>query len=50
MRTNLALDALRMALTRRAAGADADVELIHHSDAGSQLELKGGTPLGHCVS
>jgi putative transposase len=34
MRTDLVLDALRMALTRRAAGAD--VELIHHSDAGSQ--------------
>jgi putative transposase len=34
MRTDLVLDALRIALTRRAAGAD--VELIHHSDAGSQ--------------
>jgi putative transposase len=34
MRTDLVLDALRMALTRRAAGAD--VQLIHHSDAGSQ--------------
>jgi transposase InsO family protein len=34
MRTDLVLDALRMALTRRGAGAD--VELIHHSDAGSQ--------------
>ena len=34
MRTTLVLDALRMALTRRSAGAD--VELIHHSDAGSQ--------------
>ena len=34
MRTNLVLDALRMALTRRDAGAD--VQLIHHSDAGSQ--------------
>jgi transposase InsO family protein len=34
MRTTLVLDALRMALTRRQAGAD--VELIHHSDAGSQ--------------
>jgi transposase InsO family protein len=34
MRTDLVLDALRMALTRRPAGAD--VELIHHSDAGSQ--------------
>jgi putative transposase len=34
MRTDLVLDALRMALTRRRAGAD--VELIHHSDAGSQ--------------
>jgi putative transposase len=34
MRTDLVLDALRMALTRREAGAD--VQLIHHSDAGSQ--------------
>jgi putative transposase len=34
MRTDLVLDALRMALIRREAGAD--VELIHHSDAGSQ--------------
>jgi putative transposase len=34
MRTTLVADALRMALTRRQAGAD--VQLIHHSDAGSQ--------------
>jgi len=34
MRTDLVLDALRMALTRRHTGAD--VELVHHSDAGSQ--------------
>jgi putative transposase len=34
MRTDLVLDALRMALARRRAGAD--VELVHHSDAGSQ--------------
>lgn len=34
VRTDLVLDALRMALTRRDHGAD--VELIHHSDAGSQ--------------
>jgi putative transposase len=34
MRTDLVLDALRMALTRRPAGAD--IELVHHSDAGSQ--------------
>lgn len=34
MRTDLVLDALRMALTRREHGAD--VELVHHSDAGSQ--------------
>jgi transposase InsO family protein len=34
MRTDLVLDALRMALSRREPGAD--VELIHHSDAGSQ--------------
>jgi hypothetical protein len=37
MRTDLVLDALRMALSRRRAGAD--VELVHHSDAGSQPEL-----------
>ena len=34
MRTDLVLDALRMALARRQGGAD--VELVHHSDAGSQ--------------
>lgn len=34
MRTDLVLDALRMALTRRGPGAD--VALVHHSDAGSQ--------------
>jgi transposase InsO family protein len=34
MRTTLVLDALRMALSRRTDGAD--VQLIHHSDAGSQ--------------
>ncbi len=34
MRTDLVADALRMALTRRDSGAD--VELVHHSDAGSQ--------------
>ena len=34
MRTTLVLDALRMALGTRADGAD--VELVHHSDAGSQ--------------
>jgi putative transposase len=34
MRTDLVLDALRMALSRRRPGAD--VELVHHSDAGSQ--------------
>jgi putative transposase len=34
MRTDLVRDALRMALTRRRAGAD--VDLVHHSDAGSQ--------------
>jgi len=34
MRTDLVLDALRMALSRRQAGAD--VELVHHSEAGSQ--------------
>jgi len=34
MRTDLVLDALRMALGTRGAGAD--VELVHHSDQGSQ--------------
>ena len=34
MRTTLVLDAVRMALARRGAGAD--VQLIHHSDRGSQ--------------
>ena len=34
MRTDLVLDALRMALSRRRSGAD--IELVHHSDAGSQ--------------
>jgi hypothetical protein len=38
MRTDLVLDALRMALTRRQAGAD--IELVHHSDAGSQGGFK----------
>ena len=35
MRTTLVLDALRMALHQRDGGAD--VELVHHSDRGSQL-------------
>ena len=34
MRTDLVLDALRMALAQRRSGAD--VELVHHSDRGSQ--------------
>jgi putative transposase len=34
MRTTLVLDALRMALHQRGGGAD--VELVHHSDRGSQ--------------
>ncbi len=34
MRTDLVLDALRMAIGQRGPGAD--VELIHHSDRGSQ--------------
>jgi transposase InsO family protein len=37
MRTDLVLDALRMALHQRATGAD--VSLVAHSDAGSQLGL-----------
>jgi len=39
MRTDLVLDALRMALTRREPGAD--VELVHHSD---DLLSSGNTP------
>jgi len=39
MRTDLVLDALRMALAQRGAGAD--VALVHHSDAGSQPEFNG---------
>jgi putative transposase len=34
MRTDLVLDALKMALGQRESGAD--VELVHHSDRGSQ--------------
>jgi putative transposase len=37
MRTDLVLDALRMALGTRGPGAD--VALVHHSDRGSQPEL-----------
>jgi putative transposase len=43
MRTDLVLDALRMALSRRPAGAD--VQLIHHSDAGSQYTSYAFTQL-----
>src|SRR5215210_3779944 len=38
MRTTLVLDALRMALSQRGPGAD--VELVHHSDRGSQGGFK----------
>jgi transposase InsO family protein len=41
MRVDLVLDALRMALSRRRHGAH--VELIHHSDAGSQGGFKGSS-------
>jgi putative transposase len=41
MRTDLVLDALRMALATRRSGAD--VELVHHSDRGSQLGFKGSS-------
>jgi transposase InsO family protein len=37
MRTTLVLDALRMALAQRGSGAD--VQLVHHSDRGSQPGL-----------
>jgi len=43
MRTNLAADALRMALTRRQTGAD--VALVHHSDAASQPSYAFGQVL-----
>jgi putative transposase len=39
MRTDLVLDALRMALTRRQHGAD--LELVHHSDAGRKSDSTG---------
>ena len=41
MRTDLVLDALKMALGSRRHGAD--VELVHHSDRGSQPGLKGSS-------
>jgi putative transposase len=41
MRTDLVLDALRMALHLRGPGAD--VELVHHSDAGGQYVSGGYT-------
>jgi transposase InsO family protein len=41
MRTDLVLDALRMALHQRGPGAD--VELVHHSDRGSQLPVRTRT-------
>ncbi len=41
MRTDLVLDALRMALHQRGPGAD--VELVHHSDRGSQPGLNGSS-------
>lgn len=39
MRTDLVLDALKMALGLRRPGAD--VALVHHSDAGSQRDTSG---------
>jgi hypothetical protein len=45
MRTDLVLDAPRMALSRRPAGAD--VQLIPHSDAGSQYTSYAFTQLLH---
>jgi transposase InsO family protein len=41
MRTDFVLDALRMALGQRGPGAD--VELIHHSDRGSQGSTRAST-------
>src|SRR3954454_7429730 len=49
MRTDLVLDALRMALHRREPGAD--VELIHHSDRGSQytsIDYTRRSPITAC--
>ena len=56
MRTDLVLDALRMALHLRGPGAD--VQLVHHSDAGGQGGFKwssqhldqGGVGWGRCGS
>jgi len=42
MRTDLVLDALRMALHQRGSGAD--VELVHHSDRGSPNTRRSTTP------
>jgi putative transposase len=49
MRTDLVLDALKMALGQRGSGAD--VELIHHSDRGSQYTSIDYTQTldDHCV-
>jgi putative transposase len=49
MRTDLVLDALKMALGQRGSGAD--VELIHHSDRGSQYTSIDYTHTldDHCV-
>jgi transposase InsO family protein len=41
MRTDLVLDALKMALATRRHGAD--LELVHHSDCGSQPGLSGSS-------
>jgi transposase InsO family protein len=48
MRTTLVLDALRMALHQRGGGAD--VELVHHSDRGSQGAFKWSSQhlIGRC--
>jgi putative transposase len=45
LRTDLALDALEMAIWRRRGGLDG---LVHHSDRGSQLGFKG--PMQHRLS
>ena len=47
MRTDLVLDALRMALHQRAPGAD--VSLVHHSDAGSLGRLNRSSQHGLIV-
>jgi putative transposase len=43
MRDELVIDALEMAACERAPDPDPELELVHHSDRGSQPELKGSS-------